>query len=299
MPFNFKKQSRVYLVYLGNRYELDVEDDLSFGQTFTEESTSVKTLHEQNFFERSTIVKANPANFGFTMPILQESDLKVVFNRLLDFQIFDLYIQSGESTFKLDNCVLTNGTFVIERSTHLRLTLSGEAEKLTRIGDETYSIPGTPVARTSTRQVLMSTEVAVLLDGVSISNGIFNVSVELQNDIKWNEYTTVHSGLFVTDNSNAMYPSGFTVDKRTFAGSIGIYLENGADSKLLNFNKSIPIRIRAGQRMLNNIFYGFDFNMDECTFTDRVTADQVFTQHLDWRLTSNTTLSNMLFYYTL
>jgi len=298
MSFNFKKETKVYLVYSGNRYELDIQDDLSFGQTFTEESTSVKTLHSQNFFERSTIVKANPANFAFTMPLLQENDLKVVFDRLLDYQTFDLYIQSNESTFYLEKCVLTNGTFVIERSTHLRLTLSGEAKKLSRIGDNSYSVPGTEVVRSSTRRYLMCSEISVSLDSVNITPGVYSISVELQNQVDWNGYTTVHAGLSVSDRSNAMYPENFTLDKRAFAGSIGRYLQNGAENTFLNFDKNVTLRILAGERISNNLF-GFDLNMNACSLTTRVTADQVFTQNLDWRLTSNTTLSNILLYNTL
>jgi hypothetical protein len=298
MSFNFKRESKVYLVYSGNRYELDVESDLSFTQTFTEQTTSIKTLHSQDFFERSTIVKANPANFAFSMPILQESDLKVVFDRLLDFATFDLYIQSNESTFKLEKCVLTNGTFVIERSTLLKLTLSGEAKKLSRVGGNLYSVPGVVIPRSGTRRSLKSSEISVSLDSLDITSGVYAISAEIQNEVNWTAYSTVNDVLTVTDRSNAMFPNDFTVQKRTFAGSIGRYLEDGTDNTFLNFDKDVTLRIKAGET-ISSTLYGFDFNMDSCSLTTRMTSDEVFTQNYDWRLTSNTQTNNILLYNTL
>ena len=49
MPtYNFKQEAEVYVVSGGNRHtEYDVTD-ISFGQTFSEESYPVKTLHAQS-----------------------------------------------------------------------------------------------------------------------------------------------------------------------------------------------------------------------------------------------------------
>lgn len=282
----------------GTRYELEVYPDLEFSQTFTETTTSVKTLHSQNFFESSTIVKANPANFNFTLPVLQEDDQKIAFSRLLDCSSFDLFIQSDESTFHLDNCVFTNGSFVIERSTELRLTLSGQAEKLNRVGDGYMVIPGTNVARASTTRYLRPLETTITLDSIDISSEVFNVSAELQNDIEWTGYETVHKGREVTGRANAMYPTGFTISKKSFAGSIGRYLEDGAQSRFLNFDKEVPLRIKAGET-ISSSFYGFDFNMNTASFTGRSTAEEVFTEHFDWRMTSNSTLTTLINYNTL
>lgn len=282
----------------GSRYELEVYPDLEFNQTFTDTTTSVKSLHTQNFFERSTIVKANPANFNFTMPILKEDDLKIAFDRLLDCSSFDLFIQSDESTFHLDNCVFTNGSFVIERSTELRLTLSGEAEKLSRVGAGYYVVPGTAVARSSSPTYLRPLETTITLDSADISSEVFRVSAELQNDINWLEYDTVHAGIGVTSRDNAMYPSGFVINKKSFAGSIGRYLEDGSQSRFLNFDTEVPLLIKAGQT-ISSTFYGFNFNMDKAAFTSRSTAEDIFTEHFDWRMSSNNTLSTLINYNTL
>ena len=59
-PHNFHLElPKVYLVQgvfnLGK-----AEYEVSFSQTFTEKTSSVKTIHDDFNFERSTIVKANP-----------------------------------------------------------------------------------------------------------------------------------------------------------------------------------------------------------------------------------------------
>ena len=79
MPtYNFKQEAQVYVVSGGNRHRIDVTD-VSFSQTFSEESYPVKTLHAQNnLFEGSVINKANVANFSFSVPTLKESDYTIL-----------------------------------------------------------------------------------------------------------------------------------------------------------------------------------------------------------------------------
>ena len=124
------------------------------------------------------------------------------------------------------------------------------------------------------------------------------MSAELQNEIKWNRYETVHDGISVTSRTNAMYPSGFTIGKKTFAGSIGRYLEDGSQTRFLNFDTDVPLRIKSGET-ISSTFYGFDFNMTAASFTSRTTPEEVFTEHFDWRMTSNATLSSIINYNTL
>ena len=63
MPtYNFKQEAEVYVVSGGTTYRIHVTD-ISFGQTFSEESYSVNTIHSPNdLFEASVINKANVAN---------------------------------------------------------------------------------------------------------------------------------------------------------------------------------------------------------------------------------------------
>ena len=288
--FNFLKEARLYIVHSNKQYNIDIEN-VSFSQTFTEDSYSVKTLHVQDMFEASTINKANPANFEFTMPTLKEADssVQVVLDRLIDYDTVDLYISTQQAVFKLEYAVFANGSFVIEKSKVLSITVSGEASKLSKVGTfGSYTIPGTVQSRAATRTFLQTLEQQVILGGSDISSSVYKLSVELQNDISWNPYTTIHAGIEATDASNSMYPTEFTVSKRILAGNIGQYLTDSNSGELQDWNRNVSLRIKVGQN-IGGTLYGFDFNMPTCSFTNRLNVDAVFTQNYDWRMTDNST----------
>lgn len=269
-------------------HTLEVGPELTFNQTFTEDSFSTKTIHTDDYFESSTITKANQANFEFTVPALKETDFDIIKDKLVDCSTFDLYVETELDVFKLETAVLTNGTFEIEREKPLTLSVSGEASKLTLVGAATtYAVPGLPVAQ-SVRTHLMNKELTVTLNSANISSNLYSIKAELQNDINWVGYQTVNAGLDVTNASNAMYPTEFTVDKKTLSGSIGQYITDTTSSDLQNFTTGESLRIKAGET-LSSTFYGFDINMASCSFTNRANVAEVFTQSYDWRSTDNST----------
>ena len=59
----------------------------------------------------------------------------------------------------------------------------------------------------------------VSVGGTSVSN-IISATLSVQNDIQWTPYETLHNSLSVTNASNAMYPSGFTLGRRVVSGNI-------------------------------------------------------------------------------
>lgn len=313
MPaFNFLKNTKLALVYGNNIYELQPENDISFSQTFTESTESVNTVHSPQYFERSTIVKANPASFSFTVNIIKESSASqsIVFDRLIDCNAFDLFFISDESIFQLQNAVLTNGEFAISKESILKLKVEGEAEKLIR--SATNNTDGTPQTNfnnfvSARSESLVSNpssltriipNISVTLDSTDITDCVFGISAELQNDIEWVGYETVQGGLAATDNSNAMYPSGFVIKGKIFSGNIRKYLKDGSESTFLNFDTNTTLRIKAGQDY-SGTFAGFDFNMPSVSYTNRAASGPVYAQMFDWRLTDNTTLSSILQYNTI
>ena len=75
MSYSFLRESKLYIVYGGNKYRIHTSTAISFSQTFAQDSYSVKTLHNQSkMFEGATITKANPANFNFDVPLTIEKD---------------------------------------------------------------------------------------------------------------------------------------------------------------------------------------------------------------------------------
>jgi len=265
-------------------------------------------LHNQkNLFDSSVINKANPASFEFTFPLLKEGDFSTIFNLLVNYsgttnkiRTFDLYISTELDVFKLETAVITNGSFVIERSRPLSLTVSGEASKLSYLGlKSAVTIPGSSVSRSGTMTYMMSPQLSATLNSSVLSN-IVSVSMEVQNNIEWNPYTTVQGALNTTSSANSMYPSDFTLKKRILGGSITAYVTEDKYSgglALQSWDSSAPILITAGEGP-GTAFRGISLS-GNCSFTNRIGAQAVFLQSFDWRLTDNPTdLGNILTYTT-
>lgn len=294
---NYRRETKLFLFQDGSKYEIKLDGDFDFSQTFSEKSTSSNTLHNTQHFESSSIVKANPADFEFRVNLLLQNDAQILFDNLLNPRFCDLYFQTSHATFKLDRAVFTNGNFEIGRNSILKLSISGEAAILQRAGDESYTIPGVAVVP-STKRTPFIPGIEISLNSRDISLLIADVSAELQNDIKWVPYETMNQAVKVVARGNAMYPSNFVLNKKIFAGSITKYVATGDEATLLNFDKEAPLRIKVG-KTISNTFYGLDFNMASCSFTNRVTPREIYTQNFDWRLTSNADLNGILKYFTL
>ncbi|REK53193.1 MAG: hypothetical protein DWQ49_12115 [Bacteroidetes bacterium] len=291
--YNFKQEAKVYVVSGGNQYRIDVSD-VSFSQTFSETSYSVKTLHEQsNVFEGSVINKANAANFEFRVPVLVESDYTILETLLIGATSFDLFVKTEADTFKLETAVITNGSFVIERSRPLSLDISGEAAKLTR----NATLTGTAQSRSSTSNYIIPS-LDITIGSTSLSN-VVTVGIELQNEIKWTPYTTVNNALSVTNASNSMYPSAFTLDKKILSGSISQYLTDGNTTNTHDWDTDASITVKAGNGESGNNFRGFSFGPATCSFTNRINSGSIFRQSYDWRMTQNPSdLATILKYET-
>ena len=295
MPsYNFKREAQVFLVTGGLRYKLDVQD-VSFSQTFSEQSYPVRTLHAQNnVFEGSIINKANAANFSFTISAITQADFTIVRDRLLNYGSFDLYIKTEVDTFKLETAVITNGSFGIEKSRPLSIQVQGEAPKLSRGA----TLVGTLQDRSAAMSYVIP-RVGVTLNGTELDS-IVNVAIELQNDIQWTPYTTIHNALSVTNAADTMYPTAFSLSKRILSGSITQYLHGANVANTLQWDTDASLTIQAGLgNFSTSSFRGFKFGPATCSFTNRVGAGTVFTQNYDWRMVENVSdLATKLNYVT-
>ena len=289
--YNFLRESNVHLVYGGSRYLLKTTPDVSFSQTFAEDAYEVKTLHDQTkMFQGTSITKANPADFSFTVSLTTEKDETIVKSLLTDYDAtegqtrinsFDLYIVSSESTFKLNECVITNGDFNLAKGSALTLAVSGQAQKLERVGNASYSLPGSLVSASSTRTPTLSL-IDVEVGGSDVSN-IISATLSVQNEIEWTPYETLHSSLSVTNASNAMYPSGFTLGRRVVSGNIVQYVTSNNSSTVQSFNTDTTVRVKT---VVNGSTF-LDANLANCMFTKRTDITDVFTQAFDYRLIGN------------
>tara|TARA_B100000214_G_scaffold230629_1_gene168111 strand:+ start:1823 stop:2728 length:906 start_codon:yes stop_codon:yes gene_type:complete len=297
--YNFLKEAKVYVVYNSLKYRIDVTN-ISFSQTFRENSYSVKTLHSQtDVFEASTINSANAANFSFQTAAIRENHRKVVFDRLLDYATFDLYISTEQDVFKLEKCVITNGSFIIEKLKPLSLGIQGDASKLSKVGTAaSYTIPGTLQSYTSSPTYNLVRINMAELGGSDISESVSRVNIELQNEVEWQRYNTVQGGIDATNAATSQFPSTFVIGKRVLAGGLSRYLTGNTGSDFFTWGTDTSLRIKAGQEV-DGTFYGFDFNMSNCAFTNRLKEGPVLEEEYNFRMTQNpTNLSSVITYNT-
>jgi len=294
MPtYNFKQQVQVFVVSGGNRHRINVTD-VSFSQTFSENSFPVKTLHAlSNVFEGSVINKANVASFSFTFPALVEADYTIIETLLLEATSFDLFVKTEADTFKLESAVITNGSFVIERSRPLSIQIQGQAIKLSR----NATLTGSLQSRSSTSNFTLPI-IDITVGSISLSD-VVSVSMELQNEIEWTPYSTINAALSATNASNSMYPTGFTLSKKILSGSITQYLTDENVSNVQDWDTDVSLTIKAGNGLTASSFRGFSMGPATCSFTNRVGSGTIFTQSYDWRMTQNpSSLATILKYET-
>jgi len=299
--YNFLRESELHIHYGSNRYNVKITPAFSFGQTFAEDAYEVKTLHDQTkMFQGTSVTKANPANFSFEIHLTSEKDESIVLDLLTDYDTssgeqllksFDMYVVSNESTFKLEGCIITQGDFSFAKEKPLTLAVSGQAKKLSRVGDENYSLPGNLQSATATRtptKPLLDVEI----DGSDVSN-LVTATLSVQNNIQWTPFETLQASLSVTSASNAMYPSNYSLNNRVVSGNITQFHTNGNTSEFQTFDTSTNIDLKT---IVGGSTF-FHANLDGCMFTKRSDASEVFTQTYDYRLvTSPTDLGTIITY---
>ena len=293
--YNFLRDSELHIVYGSNRYNVKITPDLSFSQTFAEDAYSVKTLHDQTkMFSGTSITKANPANFSFSIHLTTEKDESIVLDLLTDYDTstgeqllksFDLYIVSNESTFKLEGCIITQGEFNFAKDSPLLLSVSGQAKKLERVGDNNYSLPGILQSASATRtptKPLLDVEV----DGTDVPN-LVSATLSVQNNIQWTPYETLQNSLSVTSASNAMYPSNYSLTDRVLSGNITQFFSSSNSNSVQTFDTSTRIAVKT--LVDNTTFFNFTSGASDCMFTKRTGQGEVFTQTFDYRLVNSPT----------
>ena len=303
--YNFLRESSVHIVHGGSRYQLKTTPNVTVSQTFSEEAYEVKTLHDQSkMFKGAKVTTANPADFTFEVHLTSEKDESIVLNLLTDYdtsqtdkvlKTFDLYLVSSKTTFKMEGCIMTEGNFELGLGSVVTLAVSGQGQKLSRVGDQNFSLPGSLVAASSTRTPHLAI-LDVELDGTDVAN-LISSTLSVQNNIEWTPYEDVHSSLNVTNATNTMYPKKHTISERIVSGSISQYLTDNSDTvaELLTWEESgTNVRVKSlkpdGSVLL-------DANLDSCLFTNRLDIGDVLTASYDFRLVSNPSdLGNIISY---
>ena len=303
MSYSFLRESKLYIVYGGTRYRIYTSSAVSFNQTFAEDSYSVKTLHDQSkMFEGSTINKANPASFSFDVPLTIEKDESVIITllgNLTDGQLkkFDIYVVTTNSTFKLENAIITSAEMDFVPDNPFIVRLEGQGTKLSRAGDENFSLPGSAQSESSTRTPLMVYPV-ITADSLDMNN-IISINFQLSNDVEWTKYTNLHSSLSVTNSSNAMFPSAYTVKTRTASGEIRQYQTDNNITQFDDFSTNTDLTIKAIEvGKASNATPFFQLQLNPVMYTARMEMGEVFAQSYDFRSLDNTAIGTRISQYS-
>jgi len=304
MSYSFLRESKLYIVYGGNQYRIFTTTALSFSQTFAEDSYPVKTLHDQSkMFEGSTITKANPASFSFAVPLTLEKDESIVLDLLSDLvdneqlKSFDMYVQTGSSVFKLENAVITSGNFAFNPREQFVVELEGQGTKLSRAGDESFSIPGSAQSQSSTRTPLMVYPV-VSIDSLDM-NSLISATLQIQNNIEWTPFETLQNSLSVTNSSNAMFPTTYTLGNRIASGAVQQYQTDNNITQFDDFGTSSNLTIKAvevGKASSDSGF--FSINLNPVHYTARMAVSDAYTQSYDFASSDNTALATRITQYS-
>ena len=122
---------------------------------------------------------------------------------------------------------------------------------------------------------------------------VVNATLQVQNNTNFKGYTTLQNSLSVTNNTNAMYPSGFFLENRVVAGNITQFLTSGNSSSFFDFSTNSNITIKT---LLNGGTF-FQAALTGCMFTKRPGIADVFSQTLDYRIvTSPADLGTLITY---
>jgi len=314
--FKFKKEVEVYFAPIDSlsgssttSVKLDLSE-ISFSQTFTDKTYSTRTLHNRNnLFEQSNIKSANPADFSMDLNVIEGSDFLKVYEHLLDldsegqlkkFHLYIFFKSTNDRSFKVENCVFTSGSFIIEKNKPLTLSLKGQGSKVTvngvtSTGFVKSGVGSISTTRSSTVTHIMNNYVSCTIDG-NTTTGVQAIKVELQNQIKWTPYKTLNGALNVDSYSSSQFPTKSRLEKRILSGAIKIYTGSEVVSSSANFPQSweegVSINIRAGK----NSTTGFQFIMTNgCTYTNRAELNDVLSETFDWKWNTNVAnLSNII-----
>ena len=325
MSYSFLRESKLYIVYGGNKYRIYTTSAIAFNQTFAEDSYSVKTLHDQSkMFEDSNITKANPAAFSFEVPLTLEIDdngkhwESIVIDLLSDvtdeqLKSFKIYVQTGSSTFKLESAIITNGSFDFIRDNQFIVRLEGQGTRLTKVGDGAFDIDNaesissnapftideSPAEEFTTRTPLMVYPV-ITADSLNMDN-IISVNLQIQNNITWTPFETLHKSLSVANNNveTIMFPATYTLENRTASGEIRQYQKDTNITQFDDFSTSTNLTIKAIQTgKATNATPFFQIQLNPVKYTARMDPAEVYTQSYDYRSLDNTALGTRITQYS-
>jgi hypothetical protein len=277
--YNFKKNSKLYLVQNGLKYKLEIYPDFSASQTFDEQGYRRKTLHDQAaVHEHATIVKASPANFSFTVPFFDQSTIQKEIELATTYtngvvSSFDLYIESDNIIYKIEKAVFNTTTFNIARDAPLTVSLSGSGSRISKVS----SIPGT-LQPAPTREYTRVSTMQIQIGGVTFS-AVTNINIEIENDITWIKNDTIHDSL----TGNIIYPQSYVLSGRQVKGSVSHFITTENQNDLQDESTESSLSLSINPNLLA-------FTLPSVVFTRRSEFGDLISRTYDYRLNTNSSI---------
>lgn len=282
--YNFKKATKLYIVENGNKHTIDIYPDISASQTFEEQGYKRKTLHALNdLHDGATISKATPANFSFTVPIVDTAITPIVLTLGTSYangtiSNFDIYFETDNLLYKMEKCVIATTTFNLSPQEVITASISGSASKLSLF---TGTVPGTTVTVASKEYTKI--ERATISIAGTVLTSVAAINIEISNNVRWLEFNTLQSSL----TNSISYPSQYVVEGRTVSGSVTEFLTSENKSLLTDTSTNAAIDITVGTKATSNLLR---FSLPSTVFTRRFAFEDLITRVYDYRLNTNTTI---------
>jgi hypothetical protein len=274
--YNFKRNSKLYLVYEGLKYRLETYSDLSVSQTFNEQGITRKTLHTQtDLHDHAVITRANVASFSFTVPFFDQASIQKELELSTSYTngvapSFDLYIESDNITYKLEKAVFETTTFNLSRDAPITVSLAGSGSKITKVTEIPGVLQATP-SRTYTRVSTLNTEV----NNTTLSS-ILNINMEVVNKITWTKNDTINQSLV----GSIIYPTSFVLSGREIRGSVTHFVTETNKTELTDTSINATLDVDINTNLLS-------FQLPSVVFTRRDDTGDLITRTYDFRLNSN------------
>lgn len=274
--YNFKRNSKLYLVYEGLKYRLEVYPDLSVSQTFSEQGVPRKTLHTQtDLHEHAVITRANVASFSFTVPFFDQSTIQKELELSTSYTngvtpYFDLYIESDNIIYKLEKAVFETTTFNLSRDAPITVSLSGSGSRISKV----TTIPGT-LQTTPTREYTRVSTLGTIIDSTTLTS-VININMEVVNKISWTKNDTINQTL----NGNIIYPTSFVLSGREVRGSVAHFVTDDNKEELSDLSTEGELELLVNSNLLS-------FVLPSVVFTRRDDLNDLISRTYDFRLNTN------------
>jgi hypothetical protein len=125
-------------------------------------------------------------------------------------------------------------------------------------------------------------------------NNILSANLSIQNSIEWTPYETLTASLAVTNSSNAMFPSKYTLGSRIVSGEIRQYQTDNNVTQFDDFSTSANLAITA--KNISGDANFFEVTINPAIYTARMQPAEVYTQSYDFRSIENTALNTQIAY---